>query len=132
MSLIWALFCAFDLGSSLSFSSFSDVIDHILSICNALGVCLVTQDLLTKTVTKTVTEQWWNSDAFNLSTFILLSRFWDVIDHILSLNNALEVWLLIWWWNITFWQKQWCNSDETVMEQWCNSDRTVMHLIWAL
>jgi hypothetical protein len=57
MPLIRALFCAVDLGSSLSFSSFSDVIDHILSICNALGVCLVTQDLLTKTVTKTVTEQ---------------------------------------------------------------------------
>jgi hypothetical protein len=38
-----------------------------------------------------------------------------------SFCNALEEWLLIWWWNKTFWQKQWCNSDETVMEQWYDS-----------
>jgi hypothetical protein len=43
----------------------------------------------------------------------------------------LEVWLLFWWRNITFWQSQWLNSDETVMRQWCNSDWTVMPSIWA-
>jgi hypothetical protein len=67
-------------------------------------------------------QPWWNSDAFDLSFLILFSRFLDVMDHILSFNNALEVWLLIWWWNKTFWQKQWSNSDQTVMRQWCNSD----------
>jgi hypothetical protein len=41
---------AFDLSFSLLFSRFWDVIDHILSFCNALGLCLVTQVLLTKTV----------------------------------------------------------------------------------
>jgi hypothetical protein len=31
------------------------------------------------------------------------------------------VWLCICWWQKTIWQKQWSDSDETVMEQWCNS-----------
>jgi hypothetical protein len=38
------------------------------------------------------------------------------------------------WWHKTFWQKQWSNSDATVMEQWWNSDafdlRTLMSFAW--
>jgi hypothetical protein len=50
---------------------------------------------------QTVMRQGCNSDAFDLSFLILFARFFDVMDHILSFNNALEVWLLIWWWNKT-------------------------------
>jgi hypothetical protein len=55
----WSNSDAFDLSSLMSFSSFWDGIDHFLSFCNALGLCLVSQDLLTKTVIK----QWWDSDG---------------------------------------------------------------------
>jgi hypothetical protein len=58
---------------------------------------LVTQDHLTKTVIKqwwyideTVMQQWSNSDAFELGSFMSFSRFWDVIDHILFFCNAFE------------------------------------------
>jgi hypothetical protein len=37
-------------------------------------------------------EQWCNSDAFDFSYYLLFWRLWDVIDHILSICNALEVW----------------------------------------
>jgi hypothetical protein len=148
----------FDFGSFMSFAQFWDVIAHIVSCCNALGVCLKNseQTLMRqwwnsdgtvmpliwalshhcqafemsliifylfampwecvwrhKTFWQkqwqnsdaTVIEQWLNSDAFDLSFLMLISRFLDVMDHIISFNNALEVWLLIWWWNKTFWQK---------------------------
>jgi hypothetical protein len=72
----------FDLSVIMTFSSFWDGIDHILSFCNALGVCLVTQDYLTKTVIKQwwdsdapVMRQWWDSDAFDLSSSISFARF---------------------------------------------------------
>jgi hypothetical protein len=77
---------------------------------------------------ETLMQQWWNSDAFDLSSFMSFSSFRDVIDHIISFNNALEVWLLIWWWNIPFDK----TSDQTVMRQWCNSDQTLIPLIRAL
>jgi hypothetical protein len=89
---------------------------------------VVTQDLLRKTVM----EQWWNSDAYELSSFLLFWRFWDVIDHILSFCNVLEVLYLIWCWHKTYCQKQWWNSDGIVMRQWWDSDETVMPMIWAL
>jgi hypothetical protein len=82
-----------------------------------------------QTDVKQMMRQWCNSDAFDLGIFMSIASFRDVIDPILSFCNALEEWLLIWWWNKTFWQKQWCNSDETVMEQWYDSDATVMPLI---
>jgi hypothetical protein len=78
---------------------------------------LVTKDNFANTVIKqwwdidvTVMQQWSNSDAFelgssdafDLSFLTLFSSFSDVIDQILSFCNALEVWLLIWWWNKTF------------------------------
>jgi hypothetical protein len=80
----------------------------------------------------TVMKQWWNSDAFDLSSFMLFWRFWDVIDHILSFCNVLEVLYLIWCWHKTYCQKQWWNSDGIVMRQWWDSDETVMPMIWAL
>jgi hypothetical protein len=65
-------------------------------------------------------RQWYNSDAFYLSSFLTFAKFWNVIDCIISFNNPNDTRAFH---NI---------SDETVMEQWCNSDRTVMPLIWAL
>jgi hypothetical protein len=55
----WSNSDAFDLSFLLLLPRFWDVMDHILSFCNALGVCLVRQDLLTKTVIK----QWLDSDG---------------------------------------------------------------------
>jgi hypothetical protein len=115
MPLIWEILC------------------HILSFCNALGVCLVKQDHLTKTVNKqwchseqTVIQQWSNNDAYDLSSFMSFWRFWDVVDHILAFHNALEVWLCIYWWHKTIWQKivikQWRDSIGTVMQKCWNSD----------
>jgi hypothetical protein len=66
---------------------------------------------------QTVMRQWWNSDAFDLSNLMSLASFWDVIDHFVAFNNALEVWLL--------------SSDQTVMRQWWICDATVMPYIWA-
>jgi hypothetical protein len=143
----WSNSDAFDLSFSFLFSRFWDVIDNILSFFNALGLFLVTQVLLTKNSVLTVWGQWWNSDgtvmpliwahlchfqAFEMSLMIFYPFAMHLKCDYASFNNALEVLLLIWWWNITFWQNQWSNSDETVMEQWCNSDRTVMHLTMHL
>jgi hypothetical protein len=77
---------------------------------------------------ETVMEQWCNSDASELSSFMSFSSFWDVMDSILSFCHALEVLLLIWWWHKTYCQKQWWDIDETLMRQWWNSDATVMLL----
>jgi hypothetical protein len=113
---IRALFSAFYLGSSMSFSSFWDVIDHILSFCNALGVCLVTQDLLTKTIIKqlwdsdqTVMTQWSNSDAFDLSNFMSYFILLQCLGGVISDTRPFDK-----------------NSDKTVMRQWRDSDVTVM------
>jgi hypothetical protein len=60
---------------------------------------VVAQYLLQKTVIEQwwdsdsmVMQWWWNSDAFDLSSIMSLWRYGDVIDHILSFLNALEVW----------------------------------------
>jgi hypothetical protein len=94
-----------------------------LILLQCLALCLVTQDHLKKkqwrNSDRTVMRQWWNSDAFDLGSFLSFSSFWDVIDRILSFCNSLGVWLCICWWHKTIWQKLRLNSDETVMEQWC-------------
>jgi hypothetical protein len=123
----WCNSDAFDLSTFMSFSSFWDVIDHILSFCNALGMCLVTQDLLTKAVM----EQWCNSDqtvmpsiwAFHSywSCFILLQCLVIVFGDTRPFDKNSDETVM----------RQWWNSDATVMEQWCNSDQTVMPSIWA-
>jgi hypothetical protein len=123
-SCLWfgPFFCDFDLGSSMSFSSFWDVIDYILSFCNALGVCLVTQDLLTKTVT----EQWCNSDR------TVMPSIWAFHYYLQGFEMSLIIFYpfaMPWDWvcdtspfdknsNLTVWG-QWWNSDVTVMEQLC-------------
>jgi hypothetical protein len=120
MPLIRALFSAFYLGSSMSLSSFWDVIDHISSFCNALGVCLVTQDLLTKTIIKqlwdsdqTVMTQWSNSDAFDLSNFVSYFILLQCLGGVISDTRPFDK-----------------NSDQTVMRQWRDSDVTVMEQWW--
>jgi hypothetical protein len=52
-----------------------------------------------------VIEQWWNSDACDLGSFMSFSSFWDIIDRILSFCNSLGVWFCICWWHKTIWQK---------------------------
>jgi hypothetical protein len=42
-------------------------------------------------------QQWSNSDAWDLSSFMYFFSIWDVIDHIFSFCNALKV--LQQWWN---------------------------------
>jgi hypothetical protein len=128
----WSNSDTFDLGSFMSFARFWDVMGHIVSCCNALGVCLKNseQTLMRQwwNSDATVMQQWWNSDAFDLSFITLFSSFWDVIDHILSFCNALGVCLV----TKDPLTKTVNNSDATVMQQWCNSDGSVMPLIWAL
>jgi hypothetical protein len=124
----WLNSDAFDLSFLMTSSSFWDVIDHILLFCNALGVCLVTQDLLTKTIIKTVMRQSWNSDATVMEQrwlwFELLRCHWSYFILMQCLGSLFGD-------TIPFVK----NSDQTVMrqvmEQWCNSDWTVMPLIWA-
>jgi hypothetical protein len=99
----------------------------------------------------TVMRQWYNSHAFDSSSFLcLLFGLFNVIFKLLRCHWSYFI-ILKWlgsvsmiifypfampWgcdkWHKTFWQKQWPNSDETVIEQWCDSDGTVIPLIWAL
>jgi hypothetical protein len=126
----------FDLSKFMSLSRLWDVIDQFLSFCNALEVllciCWWHKTIWQKQWTnsdETVMEQWCNSDVSELSSFRSFSSLWDVIDYILSFCHALEVLLLIWWWNKTYCQWQSWDIDETLMRQWWNSDGTVMLLI---
>jgi hypothetical protein len=115
----WCNSDAFSLSTFLTFAMFWDVIDCIISFINALGA-------FHKNSVETVMEQWCNSDRTVMpliwAPFMSFSSFSSVIDHISSFHSTLGECLLIWWWNKTFWQKQWSNSDETVMRQWSNSD----------
>jgi hypothetical protein len=100
------------------------VIDHILSFCNALGVCLLTQDLLTKTVIKqmsnsdkTVMQQWSKQWClwFDLQGFkMTLMKFYPFAMH-LKCDYASAG-------DKRPFDK---NSDQTVLRQWWNSDATV-------
>jgi hypothetical protein len=120
----------FDLSVIMTFSSFWDGIDHILSFGNALGVCLVTQDYLTKTVIKQwwdsdapVMRQWWNSDAFDLSHFQGFATSL-IISYPFAMHLKCD------------YASAGCttpaakNSVQTVMEQWCNSDATTVMRQW--
>jgi hypothetical protein len=103
MPLIQALFCAFYLGSSMSFSSFWDVIDHILSFWNDLGVCqwsffILLQCLggvisdtkpFDKNSDQTVMRQWSNSDVTVMEQWFLWFELFNIICKVLR-------W---YWWN---------------------------------
>jgi hypothetical protein len=121
---------AFDLSFITLFSSFWDVIDHILSFCNALGVCLVTKDPLTKTVNNsdaTVMQQWCNSDGSVMPLIWALSHYFQAFEMSLIIIYPFAMpWECVWW-HKTIWK----NSDQTVMRQWWNSDATVIEQ-WCL
>jgi hypothetical protein len=115
----WCNSDAFDLSNFMSY--------FILLQC--LGGLISDTRPFDKNSDQTVMRQWSNSDVKVMEQWFLwfdffniISKFWDDIDHNFSFCNAFEVWLFICWWHKTIWQKQWSNSDETVMEQWCNSD----------
>jgi hypothetical protein len=116
---------AFGLSSFMSFARFWDVIDRILSFCNALKVCLETQ------MTKTMIKQWLDSDA----TVIEQGWFWfELFDNFFKvLRCHWSFFILLQCLGIVFGDTRPFdkNSDLTVMRQWWNSDQTVIPLIWA-
>jgi hypothetical protein len=140
----WLNSDAFYLSFLIFFSRFWDVIDHVLSFCNALGLCLVTQDLLTKTVMR----QWWDSDATVMLQWCssdetvmqqwclwfelffvnckLLGCHWPFFIILQCLGGVLRLTRPFDKNSDQTVMRHWWDSDETVMEQWCNSDRTVM------
>jgi hypothetical protein len=94
----------FDFGSFISFARFWDVIDRIVSCCKALGVCLKNSD-------QTVIRQWWNSDQ------TVMPLIWAFYYYCQGFEMS---WIIFYpfampwecvWWDKTFWQKQWSNSD---------------------
>jgi hypothetical protein len=122
---------AFHLSIFILLSRLWDVIDHIFSFCNALGVCLVTQDLLPKTVIR----QWWDSDATVIEQWCLWFELFNDIFKLLrchwSYFTLLQCLGSVFGDTRPFDKNNYQNSDETVMEQWCNSDGTAMALIRA-
>jgi hypothetical protein len=120
----WSNSDAFDLSKFMSFSRLWDVIDHFLSFCKVLE-CYFESAGDTRPFDKnsdvTVMRQWWNSDA------TVMPPNWALLCHFQAFETP--------WgcdkWHKTFWQKQWSNSDETVIEQLCDSDGTGIPLIRA-
>jgi hypothetical protein len=144
MPLIRALFCAFDLGSLMSFSSFWDVIDHILSFWNALGVCQWSFFILLeclggvisdtrpfdKNSDQTVMRQWSNSYVTVMEQVFLWFELFNTFSKVLRWHWSYFILLQCIWSVIIHLLvtqdhltikviKQWRDSDGTVMQQWC-------------
>jgi hypothetical protein len=120
----WCNSDAFDLGSFMSFALFRDVIDCIVSCCNALGVCLKNSD-------QTVIKQWCNSDATVMEQWCLWFEKFNVICVVLRCHWSYFI--LLQCLGSVFgdtrpFEK---NSDQTVTQQWSNSDATVIEQ-WCL
>jgi hypothetical protein len=101
-------------------------------ILQCLGGVLSVTRPFDKNSDQTVMRQSCNIDR------TVLPLIWALLCHFQAFEMALIIFFLsampweCFWWHKTIWQKQWSNSDETVMHQWRDSDGTVMPLIWEI